>query len=136
MQNEIKVYSLNYDFLPTYAYGAKCLWADVRWAPENLQIGQYVNLVSSSSYLVVPRIAFFRIKDIVGSRIVFDCVDPFATFRILTYFMPKDDLPKSWVPLDHGSQWGYATRDLANKNPAADRNWTYGNGDSVLKIVW
>lgn len=134
---ETKVYSLNYDFLPTYAYGAKCLWVDLRWpAPKNLKIGQQVILSSSSKYLVVPKTASFRVRDIVGSRVVLDCHDASAAGTILTYFIPKDDIPKSWTPLDHGPQWGYATRDLANSNPAANRNWTYGNGESVLHMIY
>ena len=133
----VKVYSLNYDFLPTYAYGAKCLWVDLKWpAPEDLQIGQSVKLISSSKYLVVPRIVTFQISDIVGSRVVLACSDPVESVKSLTYFKPKEDLPKTWIPLDYGPQWGYATRDLANQNPAADRNWTYGNGDSVLTMTW
>lgn len=135
--SKVPVYSLNYDFLPAYAYGVKCLWADLRWpAPENLKIGQVVTFVSSCKDLVIPRDVVFRIKDIVGSRIVLDCTDPYEAIKMLTYFIPKDDIPKSWVPLDHGPQWGYATRDLANQNPAANRNWTYGNGKSVLSMFW
>jgi len=135
--NKVKVYSLNYDFLPCIAYGEKCLWADLRWpVPENLKIGRQVILSSSSKYLVIPKTGNFRVKDIVGTRVVLDCEDDSAAVSVLTYFVPKDDIPKAWVPLDHGPQWGYATRDLANSNPAANRNWTYGNGESVLHMIW
>lgn len=148
----VKVYSLNYDFVPTIAYGDKCLWADIRWpAPEDLRIGTKIDFISSSKDLVMPS-ATFKVYDIVGSRVIISCSDPKASTAMLTYFKAKNDrypLPETrnasslkasarneWSPLDHGSLWGYATRDLANPNPAADRNWTYGNGDSVLMMTW
>jgi hypothetical protein len=137
VMTSVKVYSLNYDFVPTYAYGVKCLWADLRWpAPENLKIGQKIFLSSSSKHLIIPGDSSFHIENIVGSRVILRFKDPTATLAILTYFTPKNDSPKEWSPLDHSPHWGYATRDLANKNPAADRNWTYGNGESVLNMIW
>lgn len=138
-QRACSVYSLNYDFVPTIAYGDKCFWADLKWpAPESLKIGSPVRFVSFSEHLILPGPqSLFKITDIVGSRVVIAATIPGDSAKMLTYFKQKMDRPdRAWSPLDHGANWGYATRNLADPNPAADRNWTYGNGDSVLTMIW
>ncbi len=136
-QNITPVYSLNYDFLPTVAYKDKCLWADLRWpAPDGLKIGNKIKFISLSRDLIPP-IGNFRVSDIVGSRLVITDFPEVASSNNIKYFEQKKDLPINvWSPLDHNGHWGYATKDLANPNPAANRNWTYGNGQTLMRIVW
>ena len=77
------------------------------------------------------------VSDIIGTRVVLACLRYEDSQNALRYFKPKKDVNMSlWNPLVHGPHWGYATRDLANPNPAADRNWTYGNGKPVLYMAW
>lgn len=136
-QRSAKVYSLNYDFVPTIAYADRCFWADLKWpAPESLQVGTVIKFTSETPDLVMPR-GKFHVTDIIGSRIVITATVPMDSTNLIKYFRQKLDR-KTWSPLDHGPAqgWGNATRNMADPNPTADRNWTYGTGDPVLTVSW
>jgi hypothetical protein len=136
MKAAIPLYSLNYDYIPTILYGSQCLWADTKFPVSNLKIGTKIKFVSVDTNLVMPTEADITVSDIIGTRIVFKCQHQTDSLRALTFFEQKKDISKTqWHPLNHGPHWGYSTRDLAS-NPAADRNWVYGNGDPLLYMVW
>lgn len=132
----VPIYSINYDFLPTTMYGAKCLWIDLKFpAPANLAIGERFILVSADKNLIFPG-DILTIRDIVGTRLVINRETPKSSDDSLKYFTQKRDDETPWQPLKHAPQWGYSTRDLANPNPAADRNWLYGHGKPIAFLVY
>lgn len=133
----LPLYSLNYDFMPTTMYGAKCLWADMKFPEYGPKIGSKIKFASVDSNLVMPTKSDIIVSDIIGTRIVFKCRDAKDSDAALTFFKQKKDVSKKlWNPLRHAPHWGYSTRDLADPNPAADRNWIYGNGEPVLYMIW
>lgn len=126
------VYSINYDFIPNYNGQAKCLWIDLRYPPENLKIGQHI-LLKSMNRNFVPPPENLIVKDIVGTKIVLTTdLIPRPSEHQLKLFLPKNDVTH-WIPLDHGPQWGYSTR---NHLTHGNKNWLFGQGNCIAKILW
>lgn len=133
----LPIYSINYDFLPSSTYRDKTLWIVTDEVPPNLDIGQFVKLVSVNSNLIFPK-SILQVEDIEGKRIILS--SKLVPKRIITSggnlrfynsppqaFLPQ---PSSSNMLNTLNAWGHVTRDYTYL-PGQYRGWQYGYGDVV-----
>lgn len=156
-----EIYAVNYDFIPTVRHFPKTLWVTLKFhPPRSLEVGMMVRIVSRSGCFT-PSNECFIILDIIGMRIALKRVDcslvscnfrdrviPFTrNFRSVPGHRPSNFhnvevmndtapyLPSYGCESSPYGVWGYATRDPYGL-PGANRNWTYGQGDSISYLVW
>jgi len=147
----IPIYSINYDFIPNSIQGEKVLWVTSQFPPQHLKVGMYVRIEPLSTDFVVPRTTL-QVEDIIGARIVLstkpvplDDMLNYASYGIVRYtggnprprsYIRSVDHKSDWSPLDHGGQWGYATRNHDGAPIGTYRNWNYGSGHPVGLLVY
>lgn len=130
MNRALSVYSINYDFVGPDVEGPKVLYVTLRDPPpHSLELGTPVRLESVNSHLVTPY-EIFKVSAIVGPRVI---LSPY----IVRGSQPRGatDRNPQWTPLSYGGHWGVTTRDY-KAVVDIDRNWNYGNGAPLGRLVY